>query len=401
MRMAAREPITDVVPESQFAKMFKRRAILAGAIGSALVGVEWGGFLLLERLIPNSPLNALMTMIGGAVVFIWLYPLLYKRVQQQVVTHEYTINNVTPDKISTSRWSRVNTKSGMLTGKTIGGYDLLHLIDKGGMGEIYASESGGLLLAVKVVDLTQGIDIRQRFEREVEALKLAKHPNVVQVFDSGVDQEQYAYMVMEYIDGVSLRDFIRNHAPVEIDDMIDIVEGIAAAADHMHSMGIVHRDLKPGNIMLYRNDDNRFVPIMLDFGVAKQSGVTVITLDGTVGTIEYMPPEQILEAPLVNPASDVYAVGVMAYEMLTGKLPYQGSVGAMVYGHLHLPVRDPREHNAKLSERAAMAVMKAMAKEPEERFVTLSEFCEELYAGLHHTKPFSVSIDVDANEAKG
>lgn len=268
-----------------------------------------------------------------------------------------------------------SVQQGLLTGKNVGGYKLLNMIGHGGFSEVYTSQSGGLLLAVKVVDVSKSVEHRMRFEREVAALSIAKHPNVVQMFDSGFDGN-YAYIVMEYIQGQSLKQYIRENAPLKLNEIIDILEGIGAAADHMHKNGIVHRDLKPGNIMLYEDSMGRCVPMLLDFGVAKQNDVTVITLEGTVGTIEYMSPEQITEATMVGAASDVYAMGVMTYEMLTGQLPFDGGIGAMVFGHLHDAPPNPCEALPGLPLYVGAAVQKAMAKDPTNRFASIWAFAK-------------------------
>lgn len=346
--------------------------------------VRWGllagyllGFGLLYLLLP--PLFA--GLVGVAVAALTFHPAHQRLVLTWVArpSHRHI-----PTRVLVNQGERLERRGG-LSGRVIGGYRLEHLVGRGGMSEVYTAQSGGLLLAVKVIDTTISSQYILRFEREVSMLKHAKHPNVVQVFDDGVDGE-YAYMVMEYIDGVNLKDYIEKDAPLPIKDIIDIVAGIAAAADHIHTVGIVHRDFKPDNIMLYWDHNHRCIPMLLDFGVAKQSSMTVITLEGTVGTIEYMSPEQILDAPLVQPSSDVYSIGVMVYEMLTGELPYDGSVASVVFGHLHGELKDPRNVNAGLPDGMAQAVLKAMAKEPENRFPNLAAFSAALMAGAPSRK---------------
>ncbi|MEL6148384.1 MAG: serine/threonine-protein kinase, partial [Chloroflexota bacterium] len=247
--------------------------------------------------------------------------------------------------------------------------------------EIYTAESGGLLLAIKVVDVKTAPELLMRFQREITTLERAKHPNIVQVFDSGVDDD-YAYMVMEYIDGIDLKSHIVENSPLPLEEIVVILRDIAAAVDYIHSLDIIHRDLKPGNIMLFWDSRNQVHATLLDFGVATSKALTVITLEGTVGTIEYMSPEQILDAPLVQPTSDVYAVGVMAYNMLTGELPYDGNMAAIMFGHLHNPVPDPRAINIDIDDDVAEAVMKAMAKEPEQRYPNMTAFVNVLAATL-------------------
>ncbi len=301
-----------------------------------------------------------------------IHPLFDTRLAHRQVPTRLRIHNTSP-----------KNRRGALTGQTLDGYQLMDMIGKGGMSEVYRAQSGGLLLAVKVIDTQRSPEALMRFEREVQMLQQAKHPNVVQVFDSGA-LDDYAYMVMEYIEGINLKDYIEHEAPLPMQDVINIVDGIANAADHMHKLGIIHRDLKPGNIMLYWDSNQTCIPLLLDFGVAKQSSVTVITLEGTVGTIEYMSPEQILEAPLVQPSSDVYAIGVMVYEMLTGQLPYDGSIGAIVFGHLHGDERNPADVNENIPPYMAQAVCRAMSKDPKDRFPNLTTFAAALAARDSH-----------------
>lgn len=357
--------------------MLRNRAWVGRGVSGGLMLLFWGVYLLLQLTPLPQTLAALTSITLAALTF---HPL-----------HQHTRNAlftfVTTRKYSkhiyhqmTAPHQRHIDMNGTLSGQTIGGYKLLNQIGRGGFSEVYASQSGGLLLAVKIVDVSQGEEYRMRFDREVGALQLARHPNVVQVFDNGYDGK-YAYMVMEYIDGIPLDKYIKDHAPMNISDVVDVVRGLGAAADHMHGQGIVHRDLKPSNIMLYRDSNGRLVPMLLDFGVAKQSAVTVITLDGTVGTVEYMSPEQILEAPMVGVASDVYAMGVITYEMLCGQLPFDGSIGTIVFGHLQDDVPDVRDIIPTIPEHAALALMRAMAKDPQDRFGSVMAFASAV-AGL-------------------
>lgn len=354
--------------------LHSRRIITIG-VEIALIGLYWGAALFGMIFIP--PIESLFMLV--VLIFVtqthrrsrtWLRNYIFLIVSSQREQMRHYRQNLDHTKAHRSQ-------PGLLTGHNIGGYQMLNLIGSGGFSEVYTSQSGGLLLAVKVVDVGKSPEHRMRFEREVAALSIAKHPNVVQMFDSGFDG-QYAYIVMEYIEGQSLRSHIQEHAPLKLNDVLDILQGLADATDQMHKLGIVHRDLKPGNIMVHRDNIGRWTPMLIDFGVAKQSYVTVITLEGTVGTVEYMSPEQITEAPMVGAASDVYAMGIMTYEMLTGQLPYNGGIGTILFGHLHDPVPNPCERLPGLPLYIGAAVQKAMAKQPHERYQSLSEFVRAL-----------------------
>ena len=368
---------TEVVPSSAP----RKTRLSGGGLRLGLLAIYLAGFSLLYWLLPT-----LLTGLVGVSVTALTFSMLHKNLLRSWGPRPSTRH--IPTRVLQKQGERQDRR-GALSGEVIGGYELENMIGRGGMSEVYTAQSGGLLLAIKVIDTTISKQYILRFEREVAMLKQAKHPNVVQVFDDGIDGD-YAYMVMEYIDGLNLKDYIEKDAPLPLKDVIDIVAGIASAADHIHTVGIIHRDFKPENIMLYWDHNHRCVPMLLDFGVAKQSSRTVITLEGTVGTIEYMSPEQILDAPLVQPSSDVYSIGVMVYEMLTGELPYDGSVAAVVFGHLHGKLKNPRDVNASLPEKMAKAVVKAMAKEPENRYPNLAAFSVALEQGISSritTKP--------------
>jgi len=139
--------------------------------------------------------------------------------------------------------------------------------------------------------------------------------------------------------------------------------------------GLVHRDIKPSNIMVRRTSDERPEAVLMDFGVAKiRESQTALTSTGAVGTIQYMAPEQIRAAQTVDARADIYALGVTAYEMVTGVLPFRGNAGQVVFAHLHEHPRDPRELVPDLPEPAASAIMRALRKRPGERFQTAPDF---------------------------
>ncbi|MEM6529436.1 MAG: serine/threonine-protein kinase, partial [Chloroflexota bacterium] len=291
---------------------------LSLALAVVIIGAFWGVYALLALLMPTA-VAAPIAISGAAAGFAPLHQRANLHLAAFIESRQ-PATEAEPAEEKESIASRLIWQRGGLTGKEIGGFTLTNMIGKGGMSEIYTAESGGLLLAIKVVDVKTSPELLMRFQREITTLERAKHPNIVQVFDSGVDDD-YAYMVMEYIDGIDLKSHIVEHAPLPIEEVVVILRDIAAAVDYIHSLDIIHRDLKPGNIMLFWDSRKQVHATLLDFGVATTKALTVITLEGTVGTIEYMSPEQILDAPLVQPTSDVYAVGVMAYNMLTGELP--------------------------------------------------------------------------------
>jgi serine/threonine-protein kinase len=274
-----------------------------------------------------------------------------------------------------------------LSGKTLGSYRVEELIGRGGMAEVYKGRHTNLnrLVAIKILppDRAQQVDFRARFEREARTVAGLRHPCIVQVFDYGVVDDTY-YMVMEYVAGNSLSDYIARNAPLRLSEAIRLSGDIASALDYAHEQGIVHRDVKPSNIMLQKisiksKDDPAVRAVLMDFGIAKiVTGTSGLTRTGTMGTLDYIAPEQILSSATVDKSVDIYALGIITYLMLTGHLPFQGNPGAIVFAHLQTPPPDPRKFVASIPERTVAALDRALEKDPKKRFATASEFVRAL-----------------------
>lgn len=225
--------------------------------------------------------------------------------------------------------------------RTLGPYLLVEIVGKGGMGLVYrALNSRGDNVAVKVIrrDLLEEPEVRKRFAREARAVAQLVHPNIARLLDFGVDHGE-TYMVMEYVGGGSMVPWRLN--PPDGQTLHGTMVGILRALAHAHAKGIVHRDLKPENVLLHYGEDGIPVPKVMDFGVAhfrdeapgEQGGASF------VGTPEYMSPEQILNPADVSPASDLYAVGIMLFEAVCGRLPFsKSSAEATVIAHVNAPV---------------------------------------------------------------
>lgn len=267
--------------------------------------------------------------------------------------------------------------------KKFGSYTVSHLIGRGGMGEVYKAQQPSLNreVAIKVLPASKASDIefRQRFEREARTVGALRHPNIVQVFDFGQADDEI-YMVMEYINGIGLDQYMRDFAPLPILAVRALMADIAGALDYAHDQGLVHRDVKPSNVMLSaastssgRTFDKR--AILMDFGVARIASESNLTQTGVVvGTFDYMAPEQIMGARNVSRQADIYSLGVMLYQMVTGKLPFDSdNPGAIIFAHMQRPPPDPRDIMPAIPEPIAYAVKKAMAKDPAERFNTAGE----------------------------
>ena len=220
----------------------------------------------------------------------------------------------------------------------------------------------------------------QRFVREARSAAALQHPNICTVYDAG-EIDGRPFLTMAYIAGKPLEDEIDPDAPMPQVRAAEIVRKIALALEHAHSKGIVHRDLKPANVMLTADGE----PVVMDFGLAKRfadsdAQENKLTRDGGVlGTPSYMAPEQVRgELAAIGPATDVYALGVMLFEMLAGKTPYRGPFGVVMLQIQTAPVPPVKEFRSDVDSRLDAICRKAMAKTPAERFASMAELAEAL-----------------------
>lgn len=279
-----------------------------------------------------------------------------------------------------------------LEGHEIGGCRLLRRLGAGGMGEVYLAEQvalGNRRVAIKVVRAndetpTEFQDAAQHFLREGRLLAQLAHPNILPVHDSGVDGA-YLYLVMEYAPDGSLKDALRGRGehpltpPVDPELVGDIVGQIAAALQYTHDHGIVHGDVKPGNVLARTEEDGRRSMLLADYGVARDMEATV-EWNNVTGTVAYMAPEQF--SGMFSPASDQYALGVVAYQLLTGRTPFAGNFAEQMRGHLDALPPPLRGLNPAIPQRVALAVNRALAKRPERRWPSVMAFADALDAAL-------------------
>ncbi len=269
-----------------------------------------------------------------------------------------------------------------ITGATLSSYNNLKLIGRGGMAEVYraVSPTQGRGVAIKVLkaNLAGEEQFRRRFMREAEIVSGLEHPNIVRVLDYGHEGDAY-YIVMELLSGPDLNFLLKEEKRFSLEKTVELLSGIASALDYAHQNGLIHRDVKPSNVMLDA-PTNRV--LLTDFGIAKISDAhTKITNTGMLGTFDYIAPEQIQASAEVDGRADVYALGVMTYQMLTGRLPFERpNTGALLLAHLNSPPPDARELLPDLPRETARALQKATAKIPEERFATAGEFIAQLGA---------------------
>ena len=256
-----------------------------------------------------------------------------------------------------------------MTGKILGNrYHLLELIGEGGMALVYKAECSLLcrIVAVKVLRPQYASDSEfvERFRREARAAASLSHPNIVGIYDVG-QEDGMDYIVMEYIPGDNLKNMIRKEAPLPVDQALDIARQISEALNHAHQRNIVHRDIKPHNILITPEGQVK----VTDFGIARAISASSFTQVGTVvGSVQYSSPEQA-KGGLVGPQSDLYSLGCVLYEMLTGLVPFQGDTSVSIaLKHIqenYIPVQQLR---SDISPLVVSILEKAMAKELEDRY---------------------------------
>jgi serine/threonine-protein kinase len=274
-----------------------------------------------------------------------------------------------------------------LLGRVFKGYRVTRFIARGGMGLVFEGVQVSLdrPVAMKFLypHLSDDEQFRERFEREARAIAHLDHPNIVRVLDFGTEDHMH-FMILDYIDGVSLRDhLIRVQADgltLRTETVASITQQVGSALTFAHERGYVHRDVKPGNIMLGKNGR----VLLTDFGVVKDVGALQGTMTGAViGTPEYMAPEQANGAT-VGPSADLYALAVVTYEMLVGRVPFQAPTPvAVLTKHLHEPPPPPSTIAPWFGPELDAVFLRALSKNPNERFPTAAEFSQSLIAALH------------------
>lgn len=274
-----------------------------------------------------------------------------------------------------------------LIGRTFGGFRVARLIARGGMGVVFegVQESLDRPVAIKFLypHLSDDERFRDRFEREARAAARLSHPNIVRILDFGEDGDLY-YMVQDLVDGDSLRerlmDLHSSGATLRTDAVINIIEPVARALSYAHEHGFVHRDVKPGNILLSKDGQ----AYLTDFGVVKIAGANALTAAGMIiGTPEYMAPEQSAGVIDIGPAADQYALAVVTYEMLVGRVPFQAPTPAAVMRmHLTDPPPPPSSVIPWFPAEVETVLRRALSKEPFDRYPTVSEFVESLKAAI-------------------
>jgi eukaryotic-like serine/threonine-protein kinase len=267
-----------------------------------------------------------------------------------------------------------------MVGELIAGrYELQELVGAGGMSNVFRAYDRLLerTVAIKVLHEQLGADddYVERFRREARSVAQLTHPNIVTVIDRG-EEDGRQYIVFEYIEGDSLKQVVAD-GPLPIGDTLELALQVAEALAFAHDRGLVHRDVKPQNVLLTEEGRAK----VTDFGIARSLDVQGVTQTGTVlGTSDYIAPEQARGQP-VDRKTDIYSLGAVLYELLTGDVPYSGdNFVAVAMQHVHQPVPSVLERRPDVPLRLDFAVQRAMAKDPDDRFDSMHEFVHELQA---------------------
>ena len=264
-----------------------------------------------------------------------------------------------------------------LSGQQLGPYRLQRKIGQGGMGAVYVGVHQTLQSsrAIKVLLPTEVDEaVVERFVREGIISASLRHRNIVEIFDVG-EQDDIHYLVMELVDGDSLLQVLRENGALPLDRAISLLRQIADALDFAHARGVVHRDIKPSNIIVEPDDS----VTLIDFGIARAMDESRLTRVGVVvGTFEYMAPEVVTEGG-GTPGADRYALGIVAYQMLTGRAPFTGeSAHSIMYKQVHEPPPPPTRFQPELPATVEAALLRQLSKEPEGRFPSSSAFVDAL-----------------------
>lgn len=292
----------------------------------------------------------------------------------------------------------------MLEGKRINDrYKIIKMIGGGGMSNVYLAHDIILNrdVAIKVMryDFSDQDELQRRFQREALSATSLTHPNIVDVYDVG-DEGNLHYIVMEYVKGKTLKQYIQEYAPISPARSVYIMKQLTSAIAHAHDNEIIHRDIKPQNILMDENGDVKIT----DFGIAMTLSATALTQTNSVlGTVHYLSPEQARGSGATH-KSDIYALGIVLYELLTGELPFSGeSAVAIALMHLQSQTPSVREIDASIPQSLENVVLRATAKDPFNRYASVEAMYEDLETVLspsrEHEAPFAVAVDDDETKA--
>lgn len=263
---------------------------------------------------------------------------------------------------------------------TLGRYKIISEIGQGAMGTVYKAVDPIIdrTVAIKTINLNLSRqeleEYEARFQQEIKAAGRLNHPNIVTIYDVG-KTDQVAYMAMEFLEGNELKDIIASGTLMPADQVVDIIAQVADGLWFAHQQDIVHRDVKPSNIMVMKGG----IAKITDFGIARLPNSAVKTMTGLIlGSPRYMSPEQVI-GKAIDARSDIFSLGVVLYESLTGVAPFDGdNVNAIMYSTVNTTPQPPSQHNRAVPAMLDLIVAKAMAKLLEDRYQTIKELADDL-----------------------
>jgi serine/threonine-protein kinase len=267
--------------------------------------------------------------------------------------------------------------------ESIGRYKVLGVLGKGAMGVVYKAIDPMIdrEVAIKTIKLSLSEEelalYEARFAQEIKTVGKLNHPHIVPIYDVG-RTDQFAYMAMEFIDGRELKAYMTLGKPMDVSIAIDLIAQVADGLAFAHAREIVHRDVKPSNVMIAETDEGLVAKVM-DFGIARAPSSSVKTMTGMIlGSPRYMSPEQVV-GKKIGPQSDIFSLGVVLYEMLTGTAPFDAdSVSSIMYQTVHVRENPVSNANPKAPPPLDLIVAKALAKSLDERYATMKEFYRAL-----------------------
>jgi len=266
--------------------------------------------------------------------------------------------------------------------KRIGKYEINRKLGAGGMGTVFLATDTELkrTVALKVLprDRAENPTLVRRFKSEGQAAALLQHKNIVSVYEAG-QADGYLFLALEYVDGIDLLEWVNQHGPLPVKRSMEIIRQATEALQHAYERNIVHRDIKPSNLMVARDGTVK----LTDMGLARSIDETLdttITRDGTtVGTVDYMAPEQASNSKAADARSDIYSLGCTWFHLLTGRPPYsEGSVTNKIAAHISSPIPDPRLIQSQIPEAVVAVIHRMLAKKKEQRYQTPAELLEDL-----------------------
>lgn len=293
----------------------------------------------------------------------------------------------------------------MMIGKRISGrYKILEMIGGGGMANVYLAHDMILDrdVAVKILrlDFANDEEFIRRFHREAQSATSLAHPNIVNIYDVGEEEQSIYYIVMEYVEGKTLKQYIQQNSPIPVDKALSIMRQLTSAISHAHQNHIIHRDIKPDNILIDKHDNVKIT----DFGIAMALSATSITqTNSVIGSVHYLSPEQA-RGGLANHKSDIYSLGIVMFELLTGRPPFSGeSAVSIALKHLQSETPSLRRWNPSIPQSVENIVLKATAKDPFHRYENVEEMEDDIRLALEPERmnepKFTIPEDNDATKA--